>query len=181
VPDDEKERVMAEVIATVKKEVAGQDVEIQVTKYLTFQWEHGDGTEREDSWEKLEPKIARALRVAKIEHAIPVVLLYGEGGEESKRWVRAILRGKHSRTSEFLLTVGDKKVRVDQYQRVMPAAVTDEQIAKLNALLDAAEAARKAANSYANQVAGSWRERVYLGRVIEDAEKKVLDGETGGA
>ncbi len=96
-------------------------------RLLTFTTTVGDVEVSGASKEQLEERIRRELARQKVELVIPVVLHTDHG------LVRAILRGRNQRTSEYLFTIDGEKQKVE-YPKIVALEVSDEVLARGNAL-----------------------------------------------
>lgn len=130
----------------VTREVMGQKVEVKLEPGMYLSAKVGDEEYSGYSWESLEPKLKKAIVGQRVEHAIDVVVIYDGTAQ------RAILRGrKVGGGRHFLFTINGKKVAIDPlhvHLVALGSEMTDEQIARLNGLNAAAEAAYRVAQDY---------------------------------
>lgn len=152
----------SDVIGKTQIEVRGEKITVTVNRAGTFMADIGGETVMESTLSAVEEKAKRLTRAQKIEHAIPVVLK-GKTADDfglrlnkdealERKYVRAILRGKNARTSQYLFTlVPDGKKIALEYPDIilLEGDITDEQLAEANRL---AAATRDATNAEWNFV-----------------------------
>ena len=147
-------------------EVQGKPFEIYCTERLNFRVTVGEVEVIADGEEKLRAKIAAELGRQKIEHKIDVVI------EHETRVTRATLRGQNIRTHAYLFTLADGTKVAKDHPTLLATGkeMTDEHIAELNRLGEAARGAQKAERDYLRSIS-PWRADFSAGRLIEEAER----------
>lgn len=87
-----------------------------------------------DSLEALEAKATKILKANKVEINIPIVIVDPTRSTKGK-YVRAYLRGRHSRSRDYLLTIhGEKITEGHVYIIAKGDEVTNDQIMEANRL-----------------------------------------------
>lgn len=125
----------------------------------------------------LEDAVKEAIRKKRVkkERDIRVVMHY------EKRYVRATLRGVHAKTGDTLVTLRSGKNAGEKVQvhspdlLAMDDQVTDEQIDKLNAMIEEIEQKQKALWDYTYNTVRQRRSEPTAWRLLEQAEKEDLE------
>ena len=147
-------------------EVKGRKFPVTLTNDLRLQVEVDGEIVSADNPDALRSTIATKLRVQRQDLSIPVVIRYGSSGGG---YVRAVLRGKNSRTGWALMTINGKAEQVERPEIVARGdELGDEQLAELNRLLADESAARLAHAKYLRDVS----KRHYLDDLLK-AEPEV--------
>lgn len=144
-------------------------VDVKLDKGKRFHAEMDGKTYSADSYDKLVEAVRKAARLAKLEHDIPVVILYGG------RYRRAALRGIHSGRSEYLFTIDGKKEGLSHPTILSRGEnVTDGELAELNARREASEAAGRYERELHDLIVR--RDPVRSARqLLDDADKRALE------
>lgn len=166
-------------IGTFKSEVSGTMVTVTVTDGGAFCVTLDDMRYTGATLDAVLEKAKRALRVRKVEHAIPLVIKGDHG-----YLCRAVLRGRNRRTDEYLFTItrpsGETEKEGLKYPNILSlgADVTDEQITEANRLIGIARLHTSAADSYVYALqkdgTGKPRRTLYPNGLLEAAEAAAL-------
>lgn len=141
-----------------------------------------DGSElHAPSFEEIEKKIRAEVSRTRVQLSIPVILRadrhMGRNFPGHHYYVRATLRGKNARTSQYLFTIEKTGEKVSMEHPTIVALggqLTDEQLLGLNKLEIASQIARQAVSDFLfdrvkeNAGFSAWK-------LIEAEEKKVLE------
>jgi hypothetical protein len=173
------------IVGTFQKNVNGTPVTVAATDGGAFCITLDDILYSAPTLESVMERAKRHLRVRKVEHAIPLVIK-GENGY----LCRAILRGRHARTDEFLFTItlpsGETKKEGLKYPTIVAdgADVTDEQITEANRLISIAREHTRAADQYVYALQkddkGRRRQVLYPGGLLTAAENAAVIALDGG-
>ena len=113
--------------------VRGKPYAVELTHDMRFRAQVGDVQVEASSKDKLEQAVGRELSRQREDLEIGIVLDMGDA------FRRATLRGRHSRTRAYLLTVDGKKLTEDYPHTLCEAAaITDVELHALNTLTRAA-------------------------------------------
>jgi hypothetical protein len=136
-------------------EVKGRKFDVELDQHFWLRVAVDGDVVTAENVEKLRAAISNKLRQKRVDHNIAVVIKHGSSYFDGTggAYVRAILRGKNSRTGHALMTINGKAEQIERPEIISRGEkTTDEQIAEMNRLLKAANEAHAAHAKYVRAV-----------------------------